>query len=127
MKTPEEIFEILKKKFKDDILEISAEIPVENIISVNPAKIKEISSFLCDNEDLSFDTLMCLSGVDDANGVKSQDENGIETITGGTLSIYYHLDSIKLRQKVTIKISMSFIYLKDKSKKLNLQLILINN
>lgn len=106
MKTPEEIFEILKKEFGEDVLEISAGIPVENIITVNPLKIKEICNFLCDNEELSFDTLMCLSGVDDANGEKSQNESGNEIITGGTISIYYHLDSILLRQKVTIKISM---------------------
>ncbi|NLT49314.1 MAG: NADH-quinone oxidoreductase subunit C [Ignavibacteria bacterium] len=106
MKNPEEIFELLKSKFAEDVLELKPAQPLDAMIVVNPLKIKEISNYLCSEESLSFDTLMCLSGVDDANGEKVKDGNGIETINGGTLSIYYHLDSIKLRHKITIKISV---------------------
>ncbi len=105
MKTPEEIFEILKEKFGDDIISIDTETPVDNIISVNPAKVDEICLFLRDNEDLQFDALMNLSGVDDANGEKVQDEDGLEEIKGGTLSVYYHLHSTTLKHKVVLRAS----------------------
>ncbi|MDZ7765589.1 MAG: hypothetical protein U5K00_14415 [Melioribacteraceae bacterium] len=49
--------------------------------------------------------LMCLSGVDDANGEKVKDEDDSEIIKGGTLSVYYHLHSTKLKHKITIKAS----------------------
>ena len=49
--------------------------------------------------------LMNLSGVDDANGAKEKDEKGLETIKGGTLSVYYHLESTKLKHKLTLKAS----------------------
>ena len=59
-------------------------------------KINIISKFLRDSEDLLCNSLMSLSGVDDANGEKEKDENGFETIKGGTLSVWYNLESIKL-------------------------------
>jgi len=103
MKTREEVFEILKAQFPDAVLGIDASLPTEPIISVDPLKIKEICTFLRDTEELKFDVLMLLSGVDDANGTKTKDETGADVITGGTLSVYYHLDSIYLKQKVTLR------------------------
>jgi NADH-quinone oxidoreductase subunit C len=47
---------------------------------------------------------MNLSGVDDANG-KSTITEGITTIEGGTLSVYYHLESTKYRHKVVLRVS----------------------
>ncbi len=106
MKTPEEIFNILKEKFGDKIIGIETGLPVEQIISVDPIAIKEVSLFLRDDDDLRFDTLMNLAGVDDANGEKVKDEEGNETIQGGTLSVYYHLDSIQKGHKLTLKVSV---------------------
>ncbi len=106
MKTPEEIFEILKNKFGEAVIEIDTQTPVENIISVDPLKIHEIGKFLRDDEELKFDSLMVLSGVDDANGEKVAEEDGSFTIKGGTLSVYYHLHSIPLKHKVTLKVSV---------------------
>lgn len=105
MKTREEIFEILKTQFPDAVLGLDSSLPTEPIINVDPLKIKEIALFLRDNEELKFDSLMLLSGVDDANGTKAKDEAGVDTITGGTLSVYYHLDSIYLKHKVTLRVS----------------------
>lgn len=105
MKTREEIFEILKTQFPDAVLGIDSSLPTEAVISVDPLKIKEVCTFLRDAEELKFDVLMLLSGVDDANGTKTKDESGADVITGGTLSVYYHLDSIYLKHKVTIKAS----------------------
>ncbi len=105
MKSPEEIFEILKAEFPESVLEIDAEMPTEPLIIVDPLKIKEVSLFLRDNDDLRFDSLMNLSGVDDENAEKITAEDGAVTKTGGTLSVYYHLDSTILKHKVTLKVS----------------------
>ncbi len=104
MKTTEEIFEILKNNFAEDVLELVEDLPTEKFIKVNPLAIYKISDFLRTEDGLKFDTLMCLSGVDEADGEKVKDENDNEVINGGNLSVYYHLDSVELKQKVTIKV-----------------------
>lgn len=105
MKKPEEIFEILKNKFPDADIQIDLETPTEPIISIPPKSVYNISLFLRDEEELLFDSLMCLSGVDDANGEKIKQEDDSEIIKGGTLSVYYHLYSVSLKHKITIKTS----------------------
>jgi len=105
MKTPEEIFNLLKEKFGDVIISLDDQIPVEKIINVDPLKINEVCRFLHDDENLQFDALMSLSGVDDANGEKATSEDGSFEIKGGTLSVFYHLHSTKLKHKVTLKVS----------------------
>ncbi len=47
-------------------------------------------------KSLLFDSLMNLSGVDDANGQSVNDEDGRLKITGGTLSVYYHIESTEV-------------------------------
>jgi len=105
MKTTEEIYNILKEKFPDSVTELIADKPVEPFIEVSPLEIDKICTFLLENEELKFDSLMNLSGVDDANGEKEKDENGIETTKGGTFSVWYHLESIELKHKITLKVS----------------------
>ena len=73
MKNPEEILEILESNFPDTEISIIEDLPVEKIIVVPPADILTISYFLRDSEGLEFDSLMVLSGVDDANGEKPGD------------------------------------------------------
>ncbi|MFA3783089.1 NADH-quinone oxidoreductase subunit C [Melioribacteraceae bacterium 4301-Me] len=107
MKTPEEIYELLKKEFGEAILTLDKALPVEPIVLVDPLQIHKVALFLRDNEELKFDSLMCLSGVDDANGERVKDEDGTESIKGGTLSVYYHLYSIPLKHKITLKVSTS--------------------
>lgn len=104
MKNREEIFELLKQEFPEDIFEFQ-NVPVEPIIVADPKAIKKISLYLRDTDGLDFDTLMVLSGVDDANGEKVTAEDGSVTINGGTLSVYYHLHSIRRGHKVTLKVS----------------------
>ena len=106
MKTPEEIIETLTKEFPETSFELITDLPTEKIITTDPLKIHLISEFLRTNEDLLFDSLMNLSGVDDANGEKVKDEDGTEVINGGTMSVYYHLYSTKLKNKVTLKVSV---------------------
>jgi NADH-quinone oxidoreductase subunit C len=105
MKTTEEIFKILKDKFGDSILELKAGVPVESFIIVDSLRIDEVSLFLRDEEGLKFDNCMNLSGVDDANGKKEVQPDGSSVIVGGTLSVVYHLESVYLKHKLTLKVS----------------------
>ncbi len=104
--TPEEIFQILKDKFTDSILEFENELPTEPFIKVDALELNKICEFLRDDEKLLFDALMNLSGVDDNNATKVTDDDGNEKFEGRTLSVYYHLHSMKLNHKVNIKVSV---------------------
>ncbi|MCF8267763.1 MAG: NADH-quinone oxidoreductase subunit C [Ignavibacteriales bacterium] len=103
MKSSKEIFEILKDEFGDKILELKEDIPVDPYIIVTPDSTEKIARFLHDSSDLQFDSLMVLSGVDDNNPVKTKNEDGTESLSGGTLSVYYHLYSIPLNHKIVIR------------------------
>ncbi len=58
-------------------------------IVVPAAAIRDVALQLRDDAALQFDYLMCLSGVDNNDG---------------TLGVVYHLDSTKLRHKLTVKV-----------------------
>lgn len=105
MKSSEEIFQILKNNFSKSNLEIKTDIPVESFIIVSALEIDQICNFLKNNEELYFDSLVNLSGVDDFNGEKIKDDSGSELMKGGTISVYYHLESIKFRHKLLLKVS----------------------
>lgn len=105
MKTAEEIFNILKENFPDSVTELITDKPVDPYITASSLEIDKICIFLKDNIELKFDSLMNLSGVDDANGEKEKDDKGIETIKGGTLSVWYNLESIELNHKITLVVS----------------------
>ncbi|MBS3944247.1 MAG: NADH-quinone oxidoreductase subunit C [Melioribacter sp.] len=107
MKSAEEIFEMLKGEFGDSILVLDNDTPTEPIISVDPLQIHRVSKFLREHPDLQLDSLMCLSGVDDANGNKVTNADGDELIEGGTLSVYYNLHSVSLKHKISLKVSTS--------------------
>jgi len=103
----EEIYNLLKQNFDSVIIGVDKDSPTEPMISVAPLQIQKVAKFLRENEELKFDSLMCLSGVDDANGEKIKDEDGSEIIKGGTLSVYYNLHSVSLKHKITLKVSTS--------------------
>jgi NADH-quinone oxidoreductase subunit C len=105
MKTAEEICNLLKEKFGESVIEFKADKPVDPFIIVSPLEVDKICLFLRDNPELLFDSLMNLSGVDDANGEKIKDDKGNTLIKGGTLSVWYHLESTKFRHKATLKVS----------------------
>ncbi|MFO7448065.1 MAG: NADH-quinone oxidoreductase subunit C [Ignavibacteriaceae bacterium] len=105
MKNINEIFTVLKDKFPEAVLNLSNTQPVDPFIEISPLEADKICLFLRDNDEYQFDSLIVLSGTDDANGeTKNNPEGGI-TITGGTLSVYYHLESISLKHKVVLKTS----------------------
>lgn len=101
----EQIYNLLKEYFGDAILEMVSNVPTEPIISVEPLQINVISQFLRDSNELQFDNLMNLSGVDDNNATKTTNEDGSVSSQGGTLSVYYHLDSFSQKHKITLKVS----------------------
>jgi len=101
----EQIYNLLKENFGDAILEMVSNVPTEPIISVEPLQINVISQFLRDSNELQFDNLMNLSGVDDNNATKTTNEDGSVSSEGGTLSVYYHLDSFSQKHKITLKVS----------------------
>jgi len=105
MKSPEEIFTLLKEKFGNSVTELKTDKPVDSYIIVDPLEIDKVCLFLRNENELQFDSLMNLSGVDDANGEKVKDENGLESIKGGTLSVYYNIESTSLKHKLTIRVS----------------------
>ncbi len=105
MKSAEEIFSLLKKNFQDAVVELKTDVPVDQFIVVNPVEIDKVCSYLAENAELKFDSLMNLSGVDDANGEKVKDDKDLEIIKGGTLSVWYHLESTSLKHKIVLKVS----------------------
>ena len=85
-KSASEIFAYLERLFPDTGLQFDEAVPC---VIVPAEVIREVALHLRDDGELLFDTLMCLSGVDNADG---------------TLGIVYHLDSMTLRHKVTVKV-----------------------
>jgi NADH-quinone oxidoreductase subunit C len=84
-----EIFEHLKTKFGDAIIEFKEDKPVDNYIIVSPNKIDEVCLYLRDFDQFQFDFLSCLSGVDYADG---------------NLGVTYHLFSFAKRHKINLKV-----------------------
>ncbi len=88
---PSEISEKLKKRFGDAIVEIKADGVFDPFIKVAPQNIREISLALRDTEEMRFDLLMCLSGLDYGNGI---------------FGVVYHLNSTKWKHKFTLKVEV---------------------
>ena len=86
--TAEEIYNSLKTRFGDAILEAKMDAP-QPWIAVDPSKTKEIALFLRDDQTTQFDYMMCLSGVD-----YNKD---------GKLGIVYHLFSMVHKHKIVLK------------------------
>jgi NADH-quinone oxidoreductase subunit C len=91
--TPQEISEKLAAKFSgvSDIgLEAKLDAPVDPTIKVSPNHILEVAKFLRDDDDMQFDFLSCLSGVD----------------LKGKLAVVYQLFSMVKRHKITIRVEV---------------------
>jgi NADH-quinone oxidoreductase subunit C len=106
MKTPQEIFELLKAKFGDAVIAQKDNALFDYEIEINPANILEVCEFLYYDKELVFDSLTLLSAVDDANGTKTTNPDGSFDITGGTLSLFYHLESTSLKHRALLKVSL---------------------
>lgn len=86
----DEIYNKLKEKFSDEILDLVINLPSDPFINVLPEKLFDICVELRDNPDFDFDYLMCLSGVD-----------LIEN-----LQVVYHLYSLNKKHKVVLKVTV---------------------
>jgi NADH-quinone oxidoreductase subunit C len=82
------IFDTLKEKFGDAVVELQGEGCSPAFVVVASVSVKEIARFLRDDPGLSFDSLMCLSGVD----------------TKEKFAVAYHLHSMKIRHAIGMKV-----------------------
>ncbi len=89
--TAPEILAVLKERFGEAVVEAKMEGVLDPFVVVKAEAVAEIAQFLRDDERMKFDSLMCLSGID---------------YTGGKLGVVYHLDSIALTQKITLKVQV---------------------
>jgi len=85
---PRAIFDLLKRRFGDGILEFQEQGISPPFAVVSPETLPEAARFLRDGEGLSFDSLMCLSGVDYPE----------------RFAVAYHLFSMKERHTLGIKV-----------------------
>jgi len=81
----------LKEKFGDVVLELNEEV-LDPYIKIAAEKTFEVARFLKDDPELSFDALMCLSGMD----------YGADT----NLGVVYNLHSMKHNHKITIRVDV---------------------
>lgn len=87
---PNEIYEKLKEEFGEDILDFVEEEHYDPFINVKPDKIRDICLFLRDGEDLDFDYLTLLSGMD----------------LGENLGVVYHLYSLNIKHSIVLKLEV---------------------
>ncbi len=101
--TEKEIFEKLKEKFSDEIIELSEEI-IQPYVYVKSGSIEKICTFLRDNDDLNFDWLNNLSAVH--YPAKEVPEDSEEKPVD-ELEVVYHLYSMKHRHNLVLKTRVS--------------------
>lgn len=88
--TSEEIHNRLKAAFGEQIVDFRGDV-LDPYIKVTPEAIREVATFLKNHEDLLFDSLMCLSGVD---------------YPPDRMMVVYHLYSIIHRHRIVIKVDL---------------------
>lgn len=89
--TSKEITDKIKLRFGEIILETKIEGVIEPFVRIQPASLRDVSSFLRDDPDLQFDFLMCLSGVDHGKGI---------------LGVVYNLCSVARRHRIALKVEV---------------------
>lgn len=88
--SPSEIYEELKNRLGDKVLELSEGVD-DPFIKIASEAIVETCFSLRNDDKLAFDSLMCLSGVDYPQHI----------------TIVYHLFSFRHRQKIVLKTEVS--------------------
>lgn len=84
-----EIYQKLKDRFQDAVLDFNEE-ALQPFIVVAADKVDEIAEFLRDDDDLQFDYLNSVSGVD----------------LGENLGVVYHMYSMSKEHKMVIKVEV---------------------
>ena len=82
-----DIFNILKKHFNDDIIELTETASSDSWITINHTNIKQICLFLRDEVGLEFDYFVMLTGMDYVD----------------KLGVVYHLLSLKHNHRLVLK------------------------
>ena len=85
-----EIYEKLKEKFADEIIDFVEEKNFDPYINVKPEKLRDICLFMRDADSLDFDYLTMISGMD----------------LGEELGIVYHLYSVTLKHNIVLKLKV---------------------
>ncbi len=85
-----DIYEKLKEQFGEAILELVEEDHSDPFINAAPEQIKDICLYLRDEEDLQFDYLTLLSGMDYED----------------SLGVIYHLYSFKQDHSIVLKVKL---------------------
>lgn len=85
--TTKEIFDTMKQYLGNDVIEVVTPEAGDEYIVVNAEKILDVAQFCRDFDELAFDYLTLLSGID----------------CGETLGVVYHLFSTKNHNKVVLK------------------------
>ena len=88
---PKKIYGILSEKFGGKIKQF-LESTLPPTVLVETDAIADVCRFLKEEDGMDFTSLMCLSGVD----LKEQ----------GKMAVVYHLHSMKLKHKITIKVEL---------------------
>ena len=84
-----EINERIKSAVQDAVVEFKADAFTEPYIIIRPEMIRKVSAFISKDLELSFDYLICLSGVD---------------YNDGNLGVVYHLFSMQKRHRIVLKV-----------------------
>ncbi len=84
---PKDIFDALKARFGDAVVELQGEAFRPPFVVVSPKSIVDVSRFLRDDPVLAFDSLMCLSGIDYKD----------------RFAVAYHLHSLGAKHRIGIK------------------------
>jgi NADH-quinone oxidoreductase subunit C len=85
---PRDLFEALKGKFGDAVVELQSEGFRPAFVVVTPAGLPEVARFLRDDPEMKFDSLMSLSGVDYKD----------------KFAVAYHLHSLEKKHAIGIKV-----------------------
>ena len=85
---PKDIFDALKARFSDAVIELQGEAFRPAFVVVSPKSILDVARFLKDDPGLAFDSLMCLSGVDYKD----------------RLAVAYHLHSMSAKHRIGVKV-----------------------
>jgi NADH-quinone oxidoreductase subunit C len=88
---PQDIHAALTARFGPAILEAKLEGVHDPFMKIAPEALPEVARFLRDTDGMRFDLLMCLSGMD---------------YTKGRLGVVYHLNSMSLGHKITLKVDV---------------------
>lgn len=87
--TAQEIHESLTAKYAESVLAFE-ETVLQPFIQIKPDKIDIIAQFLRDDEQMQFDFMSCLSGID----------------TGENLGVVYHLYSTVQKHKIVLRVEI---------------------